>query len=169
MRTASAALLLAAGMAATATDFAPHARRSPEGQAEPIAIVVNRANPVSDISLAELRRLLLGERSRWRNGRRVTIVMREPGTAERSAILRQVLGMSESAFRRHFVQAVFIGDVSDSPRELASSNGVLRFVFNVPGAIGYVRTADADSTVKVVRVDGLAPDDPGYPLLFSGP
>jgi len=32
----------------------------------------------------------------------------------------------------------------------------------VPGAIGYVRASDADSTVKILRVDGRLPDDKDY-------
>jgi hypothetical protein len=39
---------------------------------------------------------------------------------------------------------------------------VLKFVFNVPGAIGYVRASDVDSTVKVLRVDGRLPGDKDY-------
>jgi hypothetical protein len=41
---------------------------------------------------------------------------------------------------------------------------VLRFVFNVPGAIGYARASEVDSTVKVLRVDGLLPGEDGYGL-----
>jgi len=43
---------------------------------EPLAIVVNRSNPMSEISLSDLRKLYRGQRSRWSNGRRVTLVMR---------------------------------------------------------------------------------------------
>jgi len=37
-------------------------------------------------------------------------------------------------------------------------------VFNVPGAIGYLRASDVDSTVKVIRVNGHRPDEADYPL-----
>ena len=43
-----------------------------------------------------------------------------------------------------------------------------RFIFNVPGAIGFVRAAEADATVKIVRVNGHAPGDPQYPLRLGG-
>ena len=35
-----------------------------------------------------------------------------------------------------------------------------------PGALGFVRPAEADATVKIVRVNGCAPGDPQYPLRF---
>ncbi len=86
----------------------------PPQDAEPLAIVVNRSNPMSEISLADLRKLYRGQRSRWSNGRRVTLV--------------------------------------------------LRVVFNVPGAIGYVRASEVDATVKTLRVDGHLPGEAGYRL-----
>src|SRR3974390_1978260 len=60
-----------------------------------LAIIVNTANPVDNLSMAELRRVFLGERSHWPNGRRITLVMMDPGLAERKALLREVCQMSE--------------------------------------------------------------------------
>jgi ABC-type phosphate transport system substrate-binding protein len=137
--------------------------------AEPLAIVVNRNNPLSEISTADLRRLFRGQRTRWSNGRRVTLVMRDPGAPEREAILRSLYGLQEEEYRRTYLQAVFSGEASDAPKTLASTNGVLRFVYNVPGAIGYVRARDADRSVKTLRVDGRLPGDRGYRLEVSAP
>jgi ABC-type phosphate transport system substrate-binding protein len=131
---------------------------------EPLAIVVNKGNPMTEVSLADLRKIYRGQRYRWSNGRRVTLVMRDPGTAERNAMLRALYGVSEEEYRRGFLQAIFTGEAGDAPKMLASPNGVLRFVFNVPGAIGYVRASEADSNVKVLRVDGRLPGQPGYRL-----
>lgn len=131
---------------------------------EPLAIVVNRSNPVAEISLADLRRLYRGQRSRWSNGRRITLVMRDAGAPEREAILRSLYGLDEEEYRRGLLRAVFTGEASGAPKTLASTNGVLRFVFNVPGAIGYVRASDVDDSVKTLRVDGRLPGEPGYRL-----
>jgi ABC-type phosphate transport system substrate-binding protein len=141
------------------TPCAAHAQ-----DAEPLAIVVNRANPVTEISLADLRRLYRGQRSRWSNGRRITLVMRDAGAPERDAILRSLYGLDEEEYRRGFLHAVFTGEAPGAPRTLASTNGVLRFVFNVPGAIGYVRASEVDDSVKTLRVDGRLPGEAGYRL-----
>ena len=129
-----------------------------------LAIIVNTTNPVEGMSLPELRKVFLGERSRWPNGRRITLVMMEPGQPERKALVREVCQMNESDFSRHFLQGVFTGEVFVSPKTLASPVGVRKFVFNVPGAIGYMRASDVDSTVKVIRVDGRLPSDREYSL-----
>ena len=134
--------------------------------AEPLAIVVNRNNPLSEISLADLRRVFRGQRSRWTNGRRVTLVMRDPGAPEREAILRSLYGLDETEYRRSHMRAIVSGE-AEAPKTLASNNGVLRFVYNVPGAIGYVPARDVDESVKTLRVDGRLPGEPGYRLELS--
>jgi ABC-type phosphate transport system substrate-binding protein len=131
---------------------------------EPLAIVVNRSNPVDDLSSAELRNIFLGNRSHWSNGRRITLVMREPGEPERRTIVRDVCGMNEEQLKNHFVHGLFTGEILVSPKILASATGVRKFVFNVPGGIGYLRPADVDPSVKVLRIDELRPEDKGYKL-----
>lgn len=131
---------------------------------EPLAIVVNRSNPVEDISLTELRRIFLGDRSYWTNGRRITLVMRGPGEPERRTILRDVCGMNEDQLKTHVLRGLFTGEILVSPKILATPAGVRRFLFNVPGAIGYLRLSDVDDSVKMVRIDELLPGDKGYKL-----
>jgi ABC-type phosphate transport system substrate-binding protein len=134
------------------------------GPSTSLAIVVNTSNPVQDLSFVELRRIFLGERSHWPNRRRITLVMMEPGEPERREVLHDICRMSEDEFRRHFLQRLFTGEAIVSPKTLASPAGVRKFVFNVPGAIGYVRASDVDSSVKIVRIDGRLPDDKDYRL-----
>jgi ABC-type phosphate transport system substrate-binding protein len=131
---------------------------------EPLVIVVNRSNPVDDLSSSELRKIFLGTRSHWADGRRITLVMREPGEPERAAILRDVCGMTEDQLKYHFLHGLYTGEILVSPKILASPTGVRKFIFNVPGAIGYLRIGDLDPTVKVVRIDELLPEDKGYRL-----
>lgn len=152
---AAAALLRAAPEARLATS--PPKRES-------LAIIVNQSNPLDELSLAELRAVFLGERSHWPNGRRITLVMMEQGQPEREAILRDVCRLSESDFRRRILQGLFTGEVLVSPKTLATPVGVRKFVFNVPGAIGYLRPEDVDASVKVIRVDGHLPSDAEYAL-----
>ena len=57
----------------------------------------------------------------------------------------------------------------EPPKLLSTATGVLRFVFNVPGAIGYVRASEVDPSVKVVVIDGLAPRTAGYKIKLIAP
>lgn len=129
-----------------------------------LAIVVNITNPILNVSMAELRQIFLGERGHWPNGHRITLVMMPPDQPERKAVLRDICHMTESEFNYHFLHGLFTGEVLVSPKTLASPVGVRKFVFNVPGAIGYLRASDVDASIKVVRVDELLPEDRGYNL-----
>lgn len=131
---------------------------------EPLVIVVNTQNPVDNLSSRDLRQIFLGNRSYWSDGKRITIVMREPGEPERKAILRDVCSMTEEQFKVHFVRGLYSGEILTSPKILSSPWGVRRFIFNVPGAIGYLRQSEVDPTVKVVRIDELLPGDRNYKL-----
>jgi hypothetical protein len=42
-----------------------------------------------------------------------------------------------------------------------------KFIFNAPGAIGYLRASDVDESVKVLRIDGHLPNDRDYTLLID--
>src|SRR5579863_6446201 len=90
------ALLLAFPRTGTILAFSGHPALAIEQGvgSEPLVIVVNRSNPLDDLSSAELRKIFLGNRSHWANGRRITLVMREPGEPERTALIRDVCGMT---------------------------------------------------------------------------
>lgn len=162
-------ILASAAFSIAALSFGPtpNSRLLPRPQIaseQNLAVVVNLSNPVENLSMPELRRIFLGERSHWPNGRRITLVMMEPGQPERAVVLRDICQMNETDFNNHFLHGVFTGEVLVSPKTLATPMGVRKFVFNVPGAIGYLRVSDLDPTVKAVRIDERGPEDKGYRL-----
>jgi ABC-type phosphate transport system substrate-binding protein len=129
-----------------------------------LAIVVNRSNPIDNLSFGELRKIFLGERNHWQNGHRIAIAMLDYGQPERRAVLRLIYRMDENGYQNFLLRGMFRGDVFVAPKTLSSPMIVRKFVFNAPGAIGYLRTHDVDQTVKVLRIDGLLPQDRGYRL-----
>jgi ABC-type phosphate transport system substrate-binding protein len=165
-RTASFVILVAAALLSqrSPTGHGENSPPRPSHAQDSLAVVVNQSNPVNELTFTELRTVFLGERTHWPNGRRITLVMMEPGQTEREAMLKEVCRMSEADFRRRFLQGLLTGEVLVSPKTLASPVGVRKFVFNVPGAIGYLRPADVDGSVKVLRIDGHLPGDPDYEL-----
>ena len=168
-----AALTMAAGASVSAgTAFWPRAhaltpsqaRTQPSPREEHLAVIVNLSNPVENLSMKELRNIVMVERTHWPNGRKVTVALREPGLPERQAVLSLLYGMNEAGFTRYFLHASFTGQIPSGPRMLSSAELVRRFLVNVPGAIGFVRQEDTDASVKTVRIDGVMPGAPNYPL-----
>ena len=163
------AVLLLTALARETARSAEPPKRAESLAYQPLAIIVNRSNTVDALTMAELRKLFLGERGHWPDGHRVTLVMREPGEPERQAILRDVCQMNENDFKNHLLHGLFTGEILVSPKILDTPMGVRKFIFNVPGAIGYLRQTDLDATVKVLRIDEALPADPGYKLHVEAP
>jgi len=129
-----------------------------------LAIVVNRSNPVDNLSFDELRRIFLGERGHWQNGRRIAVLMMEHGSPERDTVLREIYRMTEARYADHFLRGLFAEDVTIVPKTLDGPGRVRKFIVQAPGAIGYLRASDTDSTVKVLRIEGFLPSDRDYRL-----
>jgi ABC-type phosphate transport system substrate-binding protein len=145
--------LLAAGMAGVSAQVKP--------ASSTLTIIVNRQNPTVELTIGDLRRMFLGEVTHWPDGRRITVVMRNPGEPERNAMLRLICRMTERDFARQILHAEFKGEYHGGPKLLDTAAGVRRFLFNVPGAIGYVRDDELDGSVKALRIGGPIPE-PGF-------
>lgn len=161
--------VLLLGVIATAISLRaanPQANRGLD-RSEAIAFIVNRANPVDDIKFSQLRDLMLQEQGTWKDGRKVTVVMQEAGQPAREVVLRLVYRMNEKEHDQFLLHSAFTGSSRSDPRTLSDGKGVAKFVSLVPGAIGYLKADDADGSIKVLKIDGVAPGEPGYKLNFA--
>jgi phosphate transport system substrate-binding protein len=167
-------ITVVAALFGAALPLAPHtrsAKRRPPASAPvtqtrspvELAIIVNKSNPNDSLSFSELREYFMVERSNWSGGAgKVRVVMREPGEPEREAVLRLIYDMNEKDFNSYFLGKKFRGEILEEPRQRSSTPDMIKTISNLPGAIGYVRSDEVDASVKVIRVDGLAPGDAGY-------
>ncbi len=132
--------------------------------AQEIAVIVNKSNPVDNLTSVQLRKILLGEQGPWPNGKQVLVLLRETGTPERLVALQVVCGMTEADFTQHFIHATFNGGAVAEPKSLRSAATLRQLVVTLPGAIGIIAAADVNDSVKVVKFEGLAPGQPDYKL-----
>jgi len=132
-----------------------------------IVVIVNSSNPADNLSVGDLKKLFLSDRSKWDTGKSVAPVMLGAGAPERTAFLKIVCGMNDSDFSKYFLQAAFTGKDATPPKEVTSARDVKSVVAGSPGAIGFVKASDfsaGDSTIKAVKVDGMAAGDAGYKI-----
>ena len=93
---------------------------SPAADAD-IAIVVRPDVPVDNLSFAELRRLMLGDRQFWASNLKVTLLVRAPGAREREVVLKIIYQMSEAQFRQYWIAKVFRAEAASGPRIVYSN------------------------------------------------
>ncbi len=71
------------------------------------SVVVNKDNPATGISKAQLRKMLMGETPAWPGGAKVLVLMGPAGDGSRSAALKDICGMSESDYSKAGVTGQF--------------------------------------------------------------
>ena len=132
-------------------------------QNQEVAVVVNPKNPVSTVTRAELRKIFAGEKRTWAGGLSVKLVVRVPGSYERVVLLR-LLGMSEGEYKQHWIAQIFHGEAQAEPVALFSNGMQKEAIGAFPGAIALVTRGDVKPGMKVLKVDGHLPGEPGYPV-----
>lgn len=126
-----------------------------------IAVIVNRNNPIDNVTAADLRRLYLGNTTVFSNRERV-VLLEQAGLRE--SFYRTVLNMSSDRVKRHWIGVVFSGSGATPPKTVSQADLVLDFVRHARGAIAFVDARVVDPTVKVLAVEGSRPGDPDYAL-----
>lgn len=108
-----------------------------------IAIVVHPDNPVTDLSMDNIKKLATGEITNWSevggSDAPVVLVGREAGSGTRDG----------------FESIVGVEDACVYEQELTSTGAVMAAVAANPNAFGYVSLSAVDDTVKMVTVDGV--------------
>ena len=137
---------------------------SPAQPVGDVAVVVHPEVPVDNLSFAEVRKLLLGDRQFWAPNLRVTLLIRAPAAREREVVLKTVYQMTEAQFRQYWIAKVFRADVPAGPKIVYSNEMATELVQLLPGSIAFVSAAQVPSTLKILRVDGRLPGEKGYPL-----
>ena len=111
-----------------------------------LVLVVHPKNPVSDLSMAQIRALFSGHVPDWRElGGRVGDVMvisREDGAGDRAMFEALVMDR----------QPVTLGAIV-----MPNSRDVIEYVAGHPNAIGYVSIGEITPDVKPLAIDGVAP------------
>jgi hypothetical protein len=136
---------------------------APAGESD-IAIVVRPDVPVDNLSFAELRRVMLGDRQFWTSDLRVTLLVRAPGTHERDVVLKTIYQMSEAQFQQYWIAKVFRAQATSGPRIVYSNEMAAELAAAMPGAVAFVEAPEVPKGLKVLKINGLLPGDRGYPL-----
>ena len=127
-------------------------------QAKELAVIADPGNAVTNLTAAELAKIVNQHTRNWPDGRSIVVVLRDPGSADMELVLRKVFNMTADQareFMRAHKGAMVVADSDDS---------VLRFVSSTRGAIGIVDLYSLTRGVTVLKIDGKLPVEQGYLL-----
>ncbi|NLZ51746.1 MAG: phosphate ABC transporter substrate-binding protein [Thermoanaerobacteraceae bacterium] len=109
-----------------------------------IAVIVNPANSVSDLTMEQIKSIFSGEVTNWKDlggkDAPITVVIREDGSGTRGAF-----------------EEIVLGDIKFTDKAIIqNSTGALRTtVAGTPDAIGFVSLGALNDEVKALKIDGV--------------
>lgn len=113
-----------------------------------LAIIVNKANPLSEMSTSEIQAIYKGDTRQWSNKEVITLVNKSPG--------RATLEVFETYFNLK-------GKIRKDAVTVGANGHAVEAVAGDPNAIGYVSLGDAlaaeknGTAIKVLKLDGVVP------------
>ena len=110
-----------------------------------IAVIVNTANPVTDLSIEQIAKIYTGEITNWK----------DVGGDDKPIVL---IGREAASGTRDGFES--ITDTKENCKynqELTSTGDVIQTVSSNPNAIGYASLAAVKDSIKVLSVEGVKP------------
>ena len=132
--------------------------------ARDLAVVSNKANAVSAMTLPDLVKICKAQTSRWPDGKPVTFIMRAPSAVEMKILLEKVYELPEPQVK-DLIAAANHGRANHPAIVVAESDeDLVDKVASIPGAVGVVDVYSINSSVAVIKLAGKLPLEPGYLL-----
>jgi ABC-type phosphate transport system substrate-binding protein len=132
--------------------------------ARDLALVANKTNTVSALSLADLVKVSKAQTNKWPDGKPVTLVMRAPSSEEMKVFVEKVYGMPERDVDELIASANHGRGGHPAIVLVNSDDELVNRVASMPGAVGVVDVYSINSSVAVVKIAGKLPLEPGYVL-----
>ena len=132
--------------------------------ARDLALVSNKANSVSAITLPDLVKICKGQTNHWPDGKPVTFVMRNPSAPEMRFFVEKVYEVPEAEVKE-IISTANHGRMGHPAIMIVDSDeDLVNKVASIPGAVGVVDVYAINSSVAVVKLAGKLPLEPGYLL-----
>jgi hypothetical protein len=133
-------------------------------QAKDIALVSNKSNGVTEVSMFELVKICKGQTSRWPKGKPVTLFSLNPASNEMRMVLEKVYGMSSGEVSALIATANHGRANHPAIVVVNSGKDLVEAVESTPGAVGLVDVYSITGGITVLRVESKLPLEAGYPL-----
>lgn len=127
-----------------------------------VAIIVNKDNPINELSFRELTAIFELQQQFWKGGNKVRVIMQKAGCREKDVMLRHVYYRTDESLNKYWLIRMFKAEIADLPEIEASNEKVKQEVSKHVDAIGFIDASKVDDTVKVLKIDGLLPGAEKY-------
>jgi hypothetical protein len=160
-------LLLALGLLAALVCAPPGVERSAHAADNVVlAVFVSKDSSLKDVKMNDLRRIFTNADDSGFSGQRNVPFNHTAHSTDRVGFDQIVLHMSAEEVSRFWIDRKIRG-LAGPPRAVDSLSQLLSLVSHTDGGISYARPGRMGSDLRVIRVNGKLPNEPGYPVEFS--
>ncbi len=132
--------------------------------ARDLALVSNKSNAVTAVTIPELVKICKGQASHWPDGKAVTFITRDPASPDMKLVLEKIYGLPKSEVSAVIAAANHSRTNHPAIVVVDSDEALVKKVESTPGAVGLVDVYSITGGVTVVRIAGKLPLEPGYAL-----
>ncbi len=120
-------------------------------EAADFVLVVNKKNPIESMNRSDVKKIFLGKKSFWPDGKGIDVFLQAEGDIHRSFVY-DILNKSPRQLTLYWKQVLFSG-IGVPPKKLPDNRSVKEAVASNPQAIGYVDILQLDESVKQVYLN----------------
>ena len=137
---------------------------SAKANAKDMALVSNKSNGMTEVSMTELVKICKGQTNRWPKGKPVTLFSLNPASGEMKLVLEKVYGMSSDEVSALITNANHGRANHPAIVVVNSDKALVEAVESTPGAVGLVDVYSITGGITVLRIESKLPLEAGYPL-----
>jgi len=126
-----------------------------EATGEPVAVIVNKANPVGSLSEAYIKKIYTNGVLSWPDGIPITMYDLSLQDRLRAAFSEKILGMPADRVAEEWAHLKITNQAKNPPYTMKSEALIIRRVAAEKGAIGYVSYSAARNSQDVRIVNTL--------------
>jgi len=117
--------------------------------ADEVVIIVHPSNPLTEISVDDVKKIYLGKKKFFPGGSKVIPVDQPKGTESRKFFYGGIIGRSEAKLKSYWSRLIFTGK-GTPPKVVGFDRVVKEWVANQEKGMGYILRGEADSSVKIL-------------------
>jgi ABC-type phosphate transport system substrate-binding protein len=114
-----------------------------------VSIIAHHSVAIASMSREELRPIFQTRKTTWPDGSAVRAFNLPPSSSARQVLDEVVLGLAPDQMSRYWIDRRIRGDAGP-PTTVPNEKLMLQVIRTLPGAIGYVDSANVDASVKVI-------------------
>lgn len=131
--------------------------------AKDIALVSNKSNGVTAVTIPDLVKICKGQANPWPDGKAVTFFTRSPASPDMKLVLEKIYGIPKNEVSA-VIAAANHGKTHPAIVVVDSDEALVKKVESTPGAVGLVDVYSITGGITVLRIAGKLPLEPGYVL-----